>query len=179
MSSSTAADLAGRVEGAYQAFGDYLSGLTPEQWRTRCGNHPTIRMGDEDESRPVGTVAYHTAAAPPRMLVMVRAIRDGAEVPRPDRARNAQQALEHPDPDQPETVALARRNGAEAAAVIRSLSDDDLAVTGPTPFGEVSVADFVRRVLVGHVMWHEGSIRATVGHPLPPGEPRPSPAAQP
>ena len=173
MSSSAAAELAGRFESAYQAFGDYLSGLSPEQWRTQCSNHPTIRVGDEDECRPVGTVAYHTAAAPPRMVVMLGAMRDGAEVPRPDPARNAQQAREHPDPDQAETIALLRRNGAEAAEVVRGLSEEDLAVTARTPFGEVSVADFVGRVFVGHITWHEGSIRATLGHPLAAAVPQP------
>ena len=171
MSSSAATELAGRLEGTYQAFGEYLSGLTPEQWRARCGNHPTIRVGDQDESRPVGTVAYHTAAAPPRMLRLLRAIRTGEDFPRPDPARNAQQAREHPDPEQAETVALAQRNGAEAAEVVRGLSDEDLAVTGSTPFGELSVAEVVRRILIGHVVWHEGSIRATLGHPLETAQP--------
>jgi len=124
----------------------------------------TIRVGDEDENRPVGTVAHHVAVAIPRMAGMVRTMVAGQEVQRPSSERNAAHAQANPDPDQAETVALLRRNAGEAAQMVRGLSEADLSRTGRTMLGEISAADAVARALVGHVTWHEGSIRATLGH---------------
>jgi hypothetical protein len=163
---STSTELADRLDQVVRAYADYLAGLSLDQWRARCGNHPTIRVGDEDENRPVGTVAHHTAVALPRILGMVRAIAAGAEVAQPSRGGAAAHAQANPDPDQGETVALLRANGAEAATSVRALSDDDLARTGRTMIGELSAGDAVERILIGHLTWHEGSIRATVGDPL-------------
>jgi hypothetical protein len=160
---SRATDLAERLTATADAFAEYLAGLTPEQWRTRCGNHPTIRVGDEDENRPVGTVAHHIGVALPRQLAMLRAIVAGEEVPAPSRTGNAVHAQANPQPDQGETVALVRGNAAEAAAVIRGLSDEDLDRRGRIMLGEVSAAEAVERVFLGHITWHEGSIRATLG----------------
>jgi DinB superfamily len=161
---TTATDLSDRLEQASNRFADYLSSLSHEQWLTRCGNHPTIRVGDEDENRPVGTVAHHVAVAIPRMAGMVRTMVAGQEVQRPSSERNAAHAQANPDPDQAETVALLRRNAGEAAQMVRGLSEADLSRTGRTMLGEISAADAVARALVGHVTWHEGSIRATLGH---------------
>ena len=160
---SRATDLADRLTAAAGGFADYVAGLTPEQWRTRCGNHPTIRVGPEDENRPVATVAHHVGVAFLRQLAMVRAIVSGEEPPVPSRTGADQHAQANPDPDQQGTADLVRRNAAEAAAFIRELSDQELDRRGRTMVGEVSVAEVVERVCVGHVTWHEGSIRATLG----------------
>jgi hypothetical protein len=163
---STANDLADRVEAQYTSFAEYIDGLSAEQWRSRCGNHPTIRMGDEDENRPIGTVAHHTAVALPRLVGMLSALVAGEEIERPSSQRVAEHARTNSDPDQAETAALLRRNGAEAGQYVRGLSDEELAQTGRTMAGEMSGAEVVSRVFIGHALWHEGSIKASLGQPV-------------
>ncbi len=160
---SNATELAKRLEAACSAFADYLDGLSPEQWRAVCGNHPTIRVGDEDEHRPVGLVAYHVTAALPRQVTLLRAIAAGEKPQPPQRASNEQQVADLPAPDQAETVALLRRNAGDATDAIRGLSEEELTRTGRTYLGELAAADVVERIFVGHLQWHEGSIRATLG----------------
>jgi len=163
---STANDLSNRLEATYVAFAEYIDQLSPEQWRTRCVNHPTIRVGDEDENRPIGTVAHHTAAALPRLVGMLRAIVAGEEVPAPSAERVAEHARNNSDPDQQETVALLRNNAADAMGYVRSLSDEELARTGRTIRGEMSAGEVVSTIFIGHAVWHEGSIKASLGHPV-------------
>ena len=163
MSMSSADQLADRLQQTCDAFAEYLATLTPEQWSAQCGNHPTIRVGDEDEGRRVGTVAHHVAVALPRQVRFLKAIIDGGEIPRPSNAFNAEHARANPDPDRAETISLLRLNSSEAAALVRGLSDEELVRTGQTFAGEMSAAQAIERVLIGHVDWHEESIRASLG----------------
>lgn len=172
MSSSTAAALADRLEQTSATFAAYLGGLSPDQWRSVCGNHPTIRIGDEDEHRPVGTVAHHTAVAVGRMGAMLSAIVNGEEMPRPDPARAALHARDFADADQAETIELLRENTAQTAAQVRALSDEELERTGQTMIGEMNASQLVDRVIIGHIHWHQGSIEATLGHPMTSPGPR-------
>jgi hypothetical protein len=165
MGMSIADELADRLQRRYEAFADYLSTLSPEQWRARCGNHPTIHVGDEEEGRPVGTVAHHVAVALGPMEGFLRAVVAGGEIPRPSPAANAEHARANPDPDRAETIVLLRRNSAHVAGVVGALSEAELARTAQTFMGEVSALQAVEQVLIGHVDWHEGSIKATLGHP--------------
>jgi hypothetical protein len=166
MSMTMADELADRLQRRSDAFADYLTTLGPEQWRARCGNHPTIHAGDEDEGRAVGTVAHHVAVALPRQVAFLHAIVNGGETPRPSQAANAEHARANPDPDPAETVSLLRRNSTDVVGVVRALSESELARTAQTFLGELSASQAVERVLIGHLDWHEGSIKATLGHPL-------------
>jgi hypothetical protein len=62
-------------------------------------------------------------------------------------------------------VALHRRAAAAAAAVVRGLSDDQLARSGAvfTDAPPMTVEQLVARSLIGHIDEHLGSIRKTVG----------------
>ena len=162
MGMSSADQLADRLEQTCDAFAEYLATLTPEQWSAECGNHPTIRVGDEDEGRRVGTVAHHVAVALPRQVGFLRAIVNGGEIPRPSNAFNAEHARANPDPDRAGTISLIRRNSAEVAEIVRSLSEEELARSAGTFAGEMTASQAVERVMIGHVDWHEGSIKATL-----------------
>ena len=155
-------ELADRLRRRYESFADYLSTLRPEHWSIVCGNHPTIRVGDDDEGRRVGTVAHHVAVALPRQVAFLRAIVSGGEIPRPSNAFNAEHARANPDPDREGTISLIRRSSAEVAEIVRSLSDEDLARSAETFAGEMTASQAVERVLIGHVDWHEDSIKATL-----------------
>jgi hypothetical protein len=64
-----------------------------------------------------------------------------------------------------ETIALYKQGTAAAAAVLRGLSDADLAKTGTVFAGmpPMSAEEMVRRALLDHVDEHFGSIRKTIG----------------
>lgn len=155
-------ELAARFETACAGFADYVAGLSPEQWETRAANHPDIQLG-EDEHRPVGVVAHHVGDSLPMIAEIVRR-RAGGEPPLPISAEdidamNARHAAANEQPDQAETVAMIRDNGAMAAAALRALDDEQLDranADGGT------AGQTIERVLIGHFGWHEASIRAAV-----------------
>jgi hypothetical protein len=165
---SRAEALASDLETAYAAFADYAEGLSPEQWRTIAVNHPEIRAG-EDEKRPVGVVAHHLGETVPMFVerAFMLAHGDPVEPFRPPEmdAANRRHAAVNPAPDQAETLAMLRDNVQRAAELIRSLSDEELERPGQGPLSGWTAEQMIRRVVIGHVSMHEGSIRASVGGP--------------
>ena len=162
---SRAEALAEQFDEAIAAFADYLGSLSPEQWRTTARNNPKIQMGD-DEDRPVGVVAHHVGDSIPLISEIIRRRAIGEPMQPFTMAdingANAKHAAANPDPDQAETVAMIRDNAARASELVRSLSDDQLERVSEGAQGTDTVESVIRRVLIGHVAWHEGSIRATV-----------------
>lgn len=77
-------------------------------------------------------------------------------------AANARHAAVNPSPDQAATAELIRDNAARAAELIRGLSDEQLARPGQGALSGWTAEQLIRRVLIGHASWHEGSIRATL-----------------
>jgi hypothetical protein len=78
---------------------------------------------------------------------------------------NARHATEHADCTRRETLALFQKGAATASAVVRGLSDDQLAKSG-TVFTDVppmTAEQLIMLGLVGHIDEHMGSIRKTVG----------------
>jgi hypothetical protein len=78
---------------------------------------------------------------------------------------NARHARDHANATKAETVALHERGAAAAAAVVRGLSDDQLAknatvLTGMPP---MSVEQIITGILINHVDEHISSIRTAVG----------------
>jgi hypothetical protein len=77
-------------------------------------------------------------------------------------AANRRHAAVNAAPDQAETLSMLRDNSGRAAELIRSLSDEELERTGEGPMGGWTAERLIRRVVIGHVAMHEGSIQATV-----------------
>jgi hypothetical protein len=162
---SRAEALAADLVSSYTRFAEYLEGLSAEQWRKPAVNHPEVVMGG-DEKRPVGVVAHHVGDTIPMFAERARRIAEGdpmdpittAEMD----AANARHAAANARPDQAETVAMIRDNLGRAADMIRSLSDDDLGRAGAGALSKFTAEQLIRRVLIGHVTMHEGSIRAAL-----------------
>ena len=78
---------------------------------------------------------------------------------------NAQHAKEHANCTKAETAALLKKGAATAAAVVRGLSDDQLAKSGIvfTDAPPMTAEQLVQLGLLNHVEEHFGSIRKTVG----------------
>lgn len=155
-------DLAEEADRAHASLLDVLVGLTPEQWRTPAVNSPDFTLG-EDERRPIGVIAHHVGQFLPVAVERARLVTRGeAPAPIDFDAVNANHAAANPDPDQQDTIAMLLANAADAATMIRGLTDADLDRVTNVRGREWTAEQFIRLVLIGHATGHEGSIRATL-----------------
>jgi DinB superfamily len=153
--------LAAEFERVNRELVDYLRGLDARQWLTPGVNSPIMQLGDEDEHRPVGTIAHHVATAHQRVVANLRSIAAGQPVARPQPGSAARHAAEHAEPDQAETIAMLEEWGARVAAAIRELTDEELDREVTTMVGTTSLETFIKRGVIFHPVWHLSSIRAT------------------
>jgi Mycothiol maleylpyruvate isomerase N-terminal domain len=134
------------------------------------------RLSDADwkkttsgEKWTVAVVAHHLAGAHEPIAGIVKTVASGQSLPGLTMEQlhdmNAAHAKEHAMCTKAETIALHKKGAAAAAAIVRGLSDAELARSGTVLGGmpPMSVERIVGDVLVGHITEHLGSIRATVG----------------
>ena len=158
---SRANELADQFAAAHQEFYDFVKNATPGQWRAKGINHPEIKVGDEDEGRPVGLIVHHVGNGYRNNRSRCQAWIRGEDPAPPTSETNKRHAAENPDPDHQDTLRFVQDQATETAAFIRGLSDSDLAATGAFVFGPTTVDEFIGRTLPFHVRWHMGSIKAT------------------
>jgi Mycothiol maleylpyruvate isomerase N-terminal domain len=124
----------------------------------------------EAEKWTVGVTAHHLASALEPVAGIITAVVSGQS---PGNfttgmldGMNAQHAVEHANCTKAETIALLKRGVPAAAAVVRGLTDDQLAKSGTvfTDAPPMSAEQLVTRGLINHVDEHLGSIRKAVGH---------------
>ncbi len=123
------------------------------------------------EASPAGpaVTAHHIASSYEPATHIIKTIAAGQALPHFTRetldGMNAQHAKEFAGYTKTETIALHKKGAAAAAAAVRGLSDAELAKTGTVFAGmpPVSAEELVRRILLGHVDGHFGSIRQTIG----------------
>lgn len=121
------------------------------------------------EKWPVGVVAHHVAMGHEGIGGIIKTIASGKAMPHFTmdmlHAMNAKHAQEYASCAQAETLALHRKNAAAAAALVRGLSDPDMARSAPVHTGSpaMSVEQIVNGILINHINEHLGSIRTTVG----------------
>jgi hypothetical protein len=122
------------------------------------------------EKWSVGVVAHHVAGGHEAIAGIIKTVAAGQSMGNFTmdmlHAMNAKHAVDFATCTKAETLALHQKNAAGAAAVVRGLSDADLAksatvLTGMPP---MSVEQIVGGILISHIDEHFGSIRATVGH---------------
>jgi hypothetical protein len=134
------------------------------------------RLGEADwkkvtaaEKWSVGVTAHHLAGALEPVSRMVGAVAAGQPLGEftPDMLdrMNAQHAKDHASCTKAETIALLEGGAAAAIAVIRGLSDDQLAKSGMvfTGLPPMTVEQLITAGLLNHIDEHFGSIRRTVG----------------
>lgn len=121
------------------------------------------------EKWPVGVTAHHFAAGLEPISHLLQALAAGQSAARFSRAaldeQNAQHARAHATRTKAETIALLEKNAASTTALIRGLSDDQLAKGGTvlTDVPPMTAEQFIGAALLGHIDEHFGSIRKTVG----------------
>ena len=135
-----------------------VSGCKEEEWQS-----PSV-----DEGWPIGVVAHHVAIVIPAFIRIVQQIAAGAiltirvsmeEV----HEGNARHALECADVRPAEVLELLKTHGGECRHVLSDLSDEQLAITTAAfPGRELSLAEVVERIVIGHSRQHLASLRATL-----------------
>ena len=135
------------------------------------------KLGDADwkkvtasEKWTVGVTAHHLAGGLEAVAGIVTGLVAGAP-PRGNFTRaildqmNAQHAVEHADCTRAETLALFQKGAATASAMLRGLSDDQLAKSGTvfTDTPPMTAEQLINLGLLSHIDEHMRSIRTTVG----------------
>jgi hypothetical protein len=156
--SERAEALVRRFERAYQEFLSVVEPLTSDQWQTFC---------PEDQCT-VAALTRHVAAALPFQVKMFTAIAAGQPTEPLTWAwlaeSNAEDANTYAACNHAETILLLNQNAANAATFIRALNADQLTQTGNYIEGvpALTVDQWVRHILIGHITTHLASIRAAL-----------------
>lgn len=154
---TTGEQLAERFEQVNNDFIAAIESATPEQWAR------TVR----DVGWPVGVTAHHVASSTGGLADFVRAMAAGQSPSLSGDqldAINAEHAKAFANCTREETVALARTTGADAAAAIRSLTDDHLAHTASFEAGPMSLQQIIEMIVMGHPDMHLAGIREAMAN---------------
>lgn len=152
--------LADRVEAGAKALGDYAAGLTDAQWRTPI----------TPDGRTAGVLVNHVASVYPLEVDLARSLAQGQAIVGVTWAvvadMNAKHALDNAATPRADTLALLKKNSAEAAARVRAFSDDELdtaagvSLNGDAPLtSQFMLEDHALR----HSFHHLAKIRAVLG----------------
>ena len=151
--------LARQFEANAQEAGHVLEKLSDADWATVT----------EAEKWSVGVTAHHLATSYERVPEIARALAAGQSFGNFTRKmldeRNAQHARDFAGCTKDETLALHRAGAANAAAVIRGFTDEQLGTIGVlfTDAPPMTVEQLIMGALIHHTDEHYGSIRKTVG----------------
>jgi hypothetical protein len=121
------------------------------------------------EGWPVGVVAHHIAEVNGAFAGMLRTLASGeTATPRVSieevHQANAEHAREFATVGKLETIALLREHGSVVAGLSASFSDADLdRAAGVFGGNELTVAQVIEWIVIGHAAEHMGSIRAVIG----------------
>jgi uncharacterized damage-inducible protein DinB len=121
------------------------------------------------EKWSVGVTAHHVAQSHEGISGIIKAVAAGQSMGNFTmdmlNDMNAKHAKDFANVSKAETIELHKKNAASAAAVVRGLSDDQLAksATVLTGMPAMTTEQIVTNILINHIDDHFGSIRKTVG----------------
>ena len=146
-------------EAKVQEASALLGKLTDADWKkTTGGEHWTV-----------GATAHHLAGSYEPITGIIKTLAAGKSVPNFSlqmlEEMNAKNAKEFAACDRAETIALFKKGAAGVAAVVRGLSDAELASTGTVFTGQpaMSTENMIKLAVLGHLDEHIGSIQKTTG----------------
>jgi DinB superfamily len=122
----------------------------------------------QGEQWSVGVIAHHIAQSHAGIAGLIKSMASGqhtASISMDDiNAGNAKHAKDFASVGRAETVALHKKNAAEAAAIVRGLDDTALARSAPALKGmqPMTTEQAVVGILIGHLDDHLGSIKRTI-----------------
>jgi hypothetical protein len=155
-------ELASEFERIHAGVIEFAESLSDDEWDAYVPN----------EERSAGVVIQHIAFGYTSEIALIQAIVSGDALPSIYENRdalneyNAQHAGELRRIPRAEAMHELRRQGDEALAYLRGLSDADLARTRPIGLWngeEISVGWLIERIVLGHPQGHLTSIRAALG----------------
>ena len=155
---NTKADaLATRFEQTCRDFASTIQGISDLAWNSTTS----------EEGWTVAAVAHHAAGSSGPISMMAQAAGTGAPMPplTMDALHqiNADHAKQYAHVSRDETLALLRETTGDAAAIVRSLSDEQLNGKAVMLFGaEMTAEQIIENVLIGHLIRHRASIMAAV-----------------
>jgi hypothetical protein len=166
MSSPKAQSLAEQFSLANEAFMSFVEGLSDEELRRVCPN----------EQRTLAALARHVAGGILFELRSFKGIANGVPLPVVTKEQidrlNAEHGEQFTNADREETLEMLRENGKTAVEWASGLSDEQLQRVGAyidwVP--EMTLEQWIERVLIGHIRMHQASMLAIV-------EPRPAATA--
>ncbi len=154
--------LAAELDEANRRFIALVHGLTADEWEMRGGNAPGWKFDSgEDEARTIGQIALHTANQHLVQMRIVCAVALGESPAPPGESSpqaNAREAAENPHPNKDDVLRLLAENGAAGAAMLRRLTDEDLARRMTFRGWTMSAGQLAAQSQIGHVRWHTASI---------------------
>jgi hypothetical protein len=145
--------LAARIEEGAAGLAAFAEGLTEAEWRT------AVREGGRD-GRTVGVIVHHVASVYPIEIDLARAIASGKAVTEVTweavAELNAKHAGDHADVTKTAALELLHKNSREAAAAVRTLTDEELDGAAPfsLSFGAPMTAQFVIEDHALRHSWH-------------------------
>jgi len=151
--------LAKEFEGKAEDARGVLEKLTDADWKKTT----------MAEKWTVGVTAHHLAGSYERVPQIITMIVTGQAMPHftPQMLdqMNAKHAEENVGCTRSETLALHKKGAVAAAAVLRNLSDEQLAKSGTVFAGlpPMTAEQLAQRALINHTDEHYGSIRKTIG----------------
>ena len=153
--------LAQRIEEGATLLADFAEGLSDAEWRTPVSS---------SDRRTIGVIVHHVANMYPLEIGAARAIAGGNAVTdvtwEAVAQLNAQHAQEQAEVTKADALELLRRNSLEAAAAVRSFTDDELDQAAPfsLSFGAPMTAQFViEDHPLRHAWHHLARIRKALG----------------
>lgn len=153
--------LADRIEEGAALLAAFVEGLSDEEWRTPVS---------ATDRRPVGVIVHHVASVYPVEIQLAQTIARGQAVTDVTwgvvAEMNAGHAREQAEVTKADALELLRRNSHEAAAAVRSFTDEELDQAAPfsLSFGAPVTAQFVIEDHPLRHSWHHlARIRTAVG----------------
>jgi hypothetical protein len=155
--------LADRIEEGAAGLAAFAEGLSEAEWRT-----PVQESGKD--GRSIGVLVHHVASVYPIEIDLARAIASGKAVADVTWTvvadLNAKHAHDQAEVTKAAALELLRRNSREAAAAVRTFTDEQLDQAAPfsLSFGAPVTAQFVIEDHALRHSWHHlARIRATLG----------------
>jgi hypothetical protein len=156
--------LAKRIEEGATGLAAYADGISEKEWRSPVGG------SSGKDRRPVGVIVHHVASVYPIEVDLARAIAGGNAVTDVTwdvvATMNAKHAVDQAAVTKKDAVALLRKNSVEAAAAVRTFTDEMLDGAAPfsLSFGAPVTAQFVLEDHAVRHSWHHlARIRAALG----------------
>jgi hypothetical protein len=157
---SRAGALADRLEQGAHALIAFAGGLTAAEWQTRVPH----------DGRTVGVIVHHVASVYPIEIQLAQTLADGTPVTGVTmddvHAMNARHAAEHGTVTKDAAIELLRQNSAAAAAAIRALTDEQLALAAPASLyadAPITCQFMLEDHAVRHSYHHLARLRKAVG----------------